>query len=93
MVLDFGASWCPGCRKFEKVTFADHAVSAELDRFVAVHPDLESADEELMDSLKASYGVVGLPTVIIYDSTGRELKRYEDFEPPIPFLAAFQTAH
>ena len=91
VVLDFGASWCPGCRELEKHTFANEDVKRELDRFVTVHPDLESADSDLMDQLERDYGVVGLPTVLVFDAEGREVRRYTDFEGPGPFADALRA--
>jgi thiol:disulfide interchange protein DsbD len=40
--------------------------------------------------VKGKYKVVGLPTVVIYDSQGKERKRFNEFVGPEPFLAAIE---
>jgi thiol:disulfide interchange protein len=38
----------------------------------------------------SEFGVKGLPTVVVYDSRGKEALRYTDFVDPEHFLAAIQ---
>ena len=51
---------------------------------------MDATDDEdpQVEAVKGKYKVVGLPTVVIYDSTGAERKRFNDFVGPEAFLAA-----
>ena len=59
--------------------------------FVAVKVDATNDDDPQVDAVKGKYKVVGLPTVVIYDSNGQERKRFNEFVGPEPFLAAIQS--
>ena len=89
VVLDFGAEWCPACKKLERLTFPDPAVRAEALRFVAIHVD-GTEDDAAAKALQAKHGVIGLPTVIFLDSAGHEVARIVDFVPPAELLAAMK---
>ena len=49
-----------------------------------------AADNTSSSKVKGKYKVVGLPTVVLYDSTGAERKRFNDFVGPDVFLAALE---
>ena len=59
-------------------------------KFVAVKVDATNDEDPQVDAVKGKYKVVGLPTVVIYDSTGQERKRFNEFVGPEPFLAAIE---
>ena len=44
----------------------------------------------LMVPIAGVLKVVGLPTVVIYDSNGQERKRFNEFVPPERFLSALE---
>jgi thiol:disulfide interchange protein DsbD len=93
LLVDFTATWCGACQELSKETFADprvmeRAVSAN---FVAVKVDASNIDDPQVDAVKDKYKVVGLPTVVIYDSNGQERRRFNEFVGPEPFLAAIQS--
>ena len=86
LLVYFTASWCEACKKLDRVTFAQAEVAAEAGRFVAVKVDTSQADDERVERVKAELGVVGLPTVIAFDSSGKEAARCTDFVPADAFL-------
>lgn len=92
MMIDFTADWCAACKELAKHTFADPRVmeKAVAAKFVAVKVDATNDDDPQVDAVKGKYKVVGLPTVVIYDSTGKERKRFNEFVGPELFLAAIQ---
>jgi thiol:disulfide interchange protein DsbD len=92
LLVDFTAEWCPSCKELSKETFSDPRVMAKAvaANFVAVKVDATNDDDPQVDAVKGKYRVVGLPTVVIYDSTGRERKRFNEFVGPEPFLAAIE---
>jgi thiol:disulfide interchange protein DsbD len=90
MIVDFGATWCTACGELRARTFADPAVRAEAARFIAVNVDATDDDDPNVSGTKKRYGVVGLPTVILVSSDGRERARFEEFVAPDRFLDALK---
>ena len=90
MLVDFTATWCGACNELSRITFADPAVMAEAGRFVAVKVDATNEDDTSVDQIKDRYRVVGLPTVVLLGSDGRERERFVEFVPPERFLDAIR---
>lgn len=91
MLVDFGAAWCAACKELDKVTFSSPLVAPEMARFVNVKVDATNTDDPLVEAALASFKVVGLPTVVLFDSHGKEAARYNDFIPPERFLPAIRA--
>jgi len=90
MLIDFTAEWCGACNELSRITFADPGVMVEARRFVAVKVDATEEDDPSVDRLKDRYRVVGLPTVILLGSDGRERTRFTEFVPPEQFLSTIR---
>ncbi len=90
MLIDFGAEWCTACKELEDQTFADATVRAEAQRFVALRVDATDDDDKEVVRLKDKYKVVGLPTVIMLDKTGKEQARFNEFVKPDAFYSAMK---
>lgn len=92
LIVDFTAEWCAACKELSKETFSDPRVmeKAAAAKFVAVKVDATNDEDPQVDAVKGKYKVVGLPTVVIYDSTGKERKRFNEFIGPEPFLKAIE---
>ncbi len=86
LMVDFTAEWCGACKEMAKETFADPRVMAKAANFVAVKVDATDDEDPQVDKVKGKYKVVGLPTVVIYDSKGVERKRFNQFVGPEKFL-------
>jgi thiol:disulfide interchange protein DsbD len=86
MLVDFGAAWCGACKELDKVTFSSPDVASEMARFVNVRVDATNDDDPEVSATLASFKVLGLPTVVLFDSHGKEAARYNDFVPPDRFL-------
>jgi thiol:disulfide interchange protein DsbD len=91
MLVDFGAAWCAACKELDKVTFSSPNVASEMSRFVNVKVDATNDDDPKISATLASFKVVGLPTVVLFDSHGKEAARYNDFVPPERFLPAIRA--
>ncbi|MBN2417583.1 protein-disulfide reductase DsbD [bacterium] len=86
VIVDFFAEWCAACHELDEKTWPDPGVDNALAQYVKVKLDLtrnDAADK----ALQKKYGVLGLPTVIIFDAGGKELGRFEGFQPPEKVVA------
>ncbi|MFO0666079.1 MAG: cytochrome c biogenesis protein CcdA [Polyangiaceae bacterium] len=82
VLVDFGASWCTACKELEHETWPDAAVRREATRFVTITIDATDDDDKKIQDLKKKYKVVGLPTVVLLDASGKEASRFTEFVKP-----------
>ena len=89
VVIDFYADWCIPCKELEEKTFSNRDVAGELGRFKRVKADLTKPEDPEVQRLTKQYRIVGVPTIVFLDSTGKEIdaQRLTGFEPPQQFLA------
>ncbi|HMJ66455.1 MAG TPA: thioredoxin family protein [Candidatus Binatia bacterium] len=92
VLVDFtGSDWCPPCKALHKNVFTseeflkyakDNLVLVELDfpHGKQQSEELKRTNKELMDK----YKVEGLPTVIVFDSEGKQLKRESGYDGTKP---------
>jgi thiol:disulfide interchange protein DsbD len=90
LVVDFTAAWCAACKELDKHTFSEPRVGKELGRFVAVKVDATNDDDPVVKATMERFKVVGLPTVVLFDSRGGEALRYNSFVPADEFLKSVQ---
>lgn len=88
ILIDFTAEWCAACKELSRVTFADPVVKTELSRFVLLRIDSTNDDDPGVIAVRNQYKVVGLPTVLIIDSEGRERQRFTEFVDAKRFYAS-----
>lgn len=93
LLVDFTAAWCGACKELDKLTFAHPDVSKEAGRFLAVKVDATNDEDPLVQKTMADLRVVGLPTVLLFDSTGKEVKRFTDFVDAKQFLAELEKVN
>ena len=72
VIIDFWADWCTACKELDKTAWADPRVQAAAGRFVTLKMD-GTNDTDAFQKVFDKYGVVGMPTVIFIDSSGREV--------------------
>ena len=92
LLVDFGAAWCGACKELDKQTFSHPSVGEEASRFIALKIDATNDEDPLVASTIKQLNVIGLPTVIVFDSQGREVKRFTDFVPANVMLDALRAA-
>jgi thiol:disulfide interchange protein DsbD len=92
VVVDFYADWCIPCKELDQKTFPDPKVAKELERFVRVKADLTHGDDAHVQALTKEYAIVGVPTLVFIDSTGKEVdaQRLTGYEAPGDFLKRLQ---
>jgi thiol:disulfide interchange protein DsbD len=93
LIVDFGAAWCGACKELDKITFARDDVRQEAGRFLAVKVDATNDEDPEVTATMTDYKVIGLPTVLVFDSKGNEAIRYTDFVEPDQFLTAIKKVN
>ena len=100
VLMDFtGSDWCPPCKALHKnvltsKTFVDFA----KDKLVLVmvdfpqHKELPEGLSKANEELSTKFKIGGLPTIIVLDGEGKELRREEGYggESPEEFVAKLQ---
>ncbi len=71
--IDFRADWCKICRELEENVFPRPEIKVLLERMVPLKIDATQPDEKTQRILD-KYQVVGLPTLVILDAEGNEIK-------------------
>jgi thiol:disulfide interchange protein DsbD len=77
--VSFFASWCAACAELDRTTFADPSVRRALAGCVSVRVDATDVDDPMVARLLATYQVVGLPTMVVVDPSGRQVARATEF--------------
>lgn len=80
VIVDFWATWCVQCKELDHKTWSDPGVFAEGQRFVRIKMDMTKSDSEWALAQNEAFGVVGMPTVIFYNSAGEEQRRFVGFQ-------------
>lgn len=81
LLINFGTEWCAACKRMAQETFRDPRVQKQAGRFVALGIDATNEDDPHINDVLAKYEVIGVPTLILFDSKGHEQRRITDFIP------------
>jgi thiol:disulfide interchange protein DsbD len=79
MIIDFYADWCIPCKELDANTFSDERVIAIANSFVTLKADMTKSLSPDVEALRNKYNIVGVPTVLILDSKGKEVQRLTGF--------------
>ncbi len=78
LMMDFWAEWCAACIELDHKTYNQDEILRLAQSFVAVKMDMTKRSPE-NDAITRRHKVVGMPTVIFFDSQGNELERFSGF--------------
>ena len=90
VLVDFVADWCIPCYEMERTTYTDAAVRAEAERFTMLKADI-TVDTAPAQALMEQYAVQGVPTIILLDAAGTEVRRLVGFVDAAQLLAAMRA--
>src|SRR5439155_11757953 len=68
LVIDFTADWCTAGKEMEKTSFVDPRFWKAAEPFVALRLDGSDPDDPIYDASYKTYGLVGLPSVVVLDA-------------------------
>lgn len=87
-MVDFTADWCPACKELEHTTFTDPTVIKAAERFRLFRVDATDGRDPAVRAAVKKHGVMGFPTVLFFDSSGREVRsvRLVGFADPADLL-------
>lgn len=88
-LLKFSAPWCPACIRLKSETMNKPQVQALLKKANLVEINIDLVENE---KISDQYGVKAIPTVILVNEQGEELKRWLDYQPVKFFAQELQAA-
>lgn len=91
MIIDFYADWCIPCKELDANTFSDPKVIEAAKKFDAYKADMTKSLSDQVETLRNKYNIVGVPTVLVINSKGEEVKRITGFVNSDEFLKIIQT--
>ena len=89
LFLYWGAVWCPPCNLMKSTLFREPEFIATTRDFVAVYLD---GDTQRAQVWGEKHDAVGYPTLIVFDSQGRQLTRLPGTLTAESFIAALDDA-
>ncbi|MGE5430570.1 MAG: cytochrome c biogenesis protein CcdA [Syntrophomonadaceae bacterium] len=78
MIIDFFADWCIPCKELDGMTFSNARVIDESRRFHAYKVDMTKSSDAA-ETIRNKFKIVGMPTVLIINSKGKEVQRITGF--------------
>ncbi len=70
--LYWGAEWCPPCHEIKSTVFQEASFIKATQQFISVYLDGDTANAQ---ELAEKFGVIGYPTMVVFNAKGEELTR------------------
>jgi thiol:disulfide interchange protein DsbD len=90
-MVDFYADWCIPCKELDAITYSDQKVIDETTRFHNYKVDMTKSLSEETEKIRNKFSIVGMPTIILINSRGQEVKRLTGFVNPEEFLSILKA--
>ena len=85
LLIDAWAEWCAACRELDDKTFSRTDVRESLRDYILVKLDLTRKSES-NEQRQKELAIIGMPTIIFLDATGKEMGRFSGFLDGSEFL-------
>ncbi len=86
MIIDFYADWCIPCKELDALTFSDDRIIAKSKEYTMYKVDMTKTASEETERIRKQFEIKGMPTILIIDANGNEIKRLTGFVPADEFL-------
>lgn len=90
VVVKFHADWCHFCKKMDRETYSDEKVKKALQDFISIKVDV---DTKAGLAYAREYGVSALPTILVFDTSGKKIYQQAGFHSSKQFQAALKKVH
>ena len=87
IMIDFYADWCGPCKMLDAQTYSDNRVAAASTNLVMVRIDVDRNQP-----LASRFRVESIPTIVVLNSEGTEMKRESGFMGVRPMLTMMERA-
>ncbi len=91
VIIDFYADWCIPCKELEASTFSSPDVIDASKKYLAFKADMTKSLSPEVDSLRNKFNIVGVPTVLILNKKGDEVKRITGYVDAKEFYHIINT--
>lgn len=88
IMIGFYADWCGWCRKLDNEVYTDSGVVERARSFVSLRLNAEKEGARLAGALR----VEGMPGIVFFSSTGREIHRIPGYLPAAAFRGEMDKA-
>ncbi len=78
-IIDFYADWCIPCKELDASTFSNPKVIEESKNFITLKANMTKTLSPDVEQLRDKYKIVGVPTILILNSDGKEIQRITGF--------------
>lgn len=79
ILIDFYADWCIPCKELDALTFSNPKVIEKLKEFKNFKVDMTKTLSEETEIVRKKFNIQGMPTLLIYDTNGKEINRITGF--------------
>jgi thiol:disulfide interchange protein DsbD len=86
ILIDFYADWCIPCKELDALTFSDPRVIEETNDYAVFKVDMTQTMSEETEQIRNKFDIVGMPTVLLINTKGDEVKRLTGFVDADEFL-------
>lgn len=94
VMIDFFATWCTDCLRYEKSTFTDPGVQALMRQFVTLQVDVTDPDDPGTSAVQKQLGVFAPPAILFFkaDGSANEAMNFYGYKKARDFSAHLQQA-